>query len=33
MLNAQVKGSANGFVLIRALEPTRGIELMQRGAA
>jgi DNA-3-methyladenine glycosylase len=29
MLNAQVKGSANGFVLIRALEPTRGIELMQ----
>ena len=30
MLNAQVKGEANGFVLIRALEPTRGIELMQK---
>ena len=29
MLNAQVKGAGNGFVLIRALEPTRGIELMQ----
>ena len=31
MLNALVKGgSANGFVLIRAVEPTRGIELMQQ---
>lgn len=31
MLNALVKGgSADGFVLIRALEPTRGIELMQQ---
>ena len=30
MLNALVKGSANGFVLIRALEPTRGIEVMQQ---
>jgi DNA-3-methyladenine glycosylase len=35
MLNAQVKGDENGFVLIRALEPTRGIHLMQqrRGVA
>jgi DNA-3-methyladenine glycosylase len=30
MLNVLVKGSENGFVLIRALEPTRGIALMQR---
>jgi DNA-3-methyladenine glycosylase len=30
MLNVLVKGEANGFVLIRALEPLRGIELMTR---
>ena len=30
MLNVLVKGDANGFVLIRALEPRRGVELMQR---
>ena len=30
MLNVLVKGKANGFVLIRALEPRRGIELMKR---
>ena len=30
MLNVLVKGDANGFVLIRALEPRRGIELMKR---
>ena len=30
MLNAHVKGAENGFVLIRALEPTRGLELMQQ---
>jgi DNA-3-methyladenine glycosylase len=30
MLNVLVKGDANGFALIRALEPRRGIELMQR---
>jgi DNA-3-methyladenine glycosylase len=30
MLNVLVKGLADGFVLIRALEPTRGIELMTR---
>ena len=30
MLNVLVKGAENGFVLIRALEPTRGIALMQR---
>src|SRR6266581_4387689 len=30
MLNVLVKGDANGFVLIRALEPRRGAELMQR---
>jgi DNA-3-methyladenine glycosylase len=28
MLNVLVKGSEEGFVLIRALEPTRGIDLM-----
>src|SRR5438477_11930975 len=30
MLNVLVKGTEKGFVLIRALEPTRGIPLMQR---
>jgi DNA-3-methyladenine glycosylase len=30
MLNVLVKGDANGFVLIRALEPMRGIELMKK---
>jgi DNA-3-methyladenine glycosylase len=30
MLNVLVKGDANGFVLIRALEPQRGIELMKK---
>jgi DNA-3-methyladenine glycosylase len=30
MLNVLVKGNANGFVLIRAVEPQRGIELMKR---
>lgn len=30
MLNVLVKGDANGFVLIRALEPRKGIELMKR---
>jgi len=30
MLNVLVKGDANGFVLIRALEPQRGVELMKR---
>ena len=30
MLNVLVKGTENGFVLIRALEPSRGIELMKR---
>jgi DNA-3-methyladenine glycosylase len=30
MLNVLVKGNANGFVLIRALEPRQGIELMKR---
>src|SRR5438128_17627 len=30
MLNVLVKGEENGFVLIRALEPTRGIALMRR---
>jgi DNA-3-methyladenine glycosylase len=30
MLNVLVKGTENGFVLIRALEPTRGIALMRK---
>ena len=30
MLNVLVKGRANGFVLIRALEPVHGIELMKK---
>src|SRR5215216_513282 len=30
MLNVLVKGDANGFVLIRALEPRKGIERMKR---
>src|SRR5437879_11182071 len=30
MLNVLVKGRENGFVLIRALEPTRGIALMRK---
>ena len=30
MLNVLVKGKADGFVLIRALQPTRGIALMKR---
>jgi DNA-3-methyladenine glycosylase len=30
MLNVLVKGNADGFVLIRALEPQRGIELMKK---
>src|SRR5260370_10638818 len=30
MLNVLIKGDENGFVLIRALEPRRGIELMKR---
>jgi DNA-3-methyladenine glycosylase len=30
MLNVLVKGELNGFVLFRALEPTRGISLMKR---
>jgi DNA-3-methyladenine glycosylase len=30
MLNVLVKGEANGFVLIRALEPRRGVKLMKR---
>jgi DNA-3-methyladenine glycosylase len=30
MLNVLVKGDANGFVLIRALEPRRGIERMKK---
>ena len=30
MLNVLVKGDANGFVLIRAIEPRRGVELMKK---
>lgn len=30
MLNVLVKGTEDGFVLIRALDPTRGISLMKR---
>ena len=30
MLNVLVKGEENGFVLIRAIEPTRGIPLMKK---
>jgi DNA-3-methyladenine glycosylase len=30
MLNVLVKGEANGFVLFRAIEPTRGIRQMKR---
>ena len=30
MLNVLVKGEVNGFVLIRAIEPVRGIELMKK---
>ena len=30
MLNVLVKGKGDGFVLIRALQPTRGIALMKR---
>jgi DNA-3-methyladenine glycosylase len=30
MLNVLVKGKQNGFVLIRAIEPVRGIELMKK---
>ncbi len=30
MLNVLVKGASNGFVLIRALQPFRGIELMKK---
>ena len=30
MLNVLVKGEGDGFVLIRALEPIRGIELMKK---
>lgn len=33
MLNVLVKGSVDGFVLFRALEPTTGISLMQRRRA
>jgi DNA-3-methyladenine glycosylase len=33
MLNVLVKGEANGFVLIRALEPRRGIKLMKKRRA
>ena len=30
MLNVLVKGTRNGFVLIRAVQPLRGIELMKK---
>jgi DNA-3-methyladenine glycosylase len=30
MLNVLVKGASNGFVLIRALQPLRGVELMKK---
>ena len=30
ILNVLVKGDANGFVLIRAIEPRRGVELMKQ---
>jgi DNA-3-methyladenine glycosylase len=30
MLNVLVKGKENGFVLIRAVEPVRGIDLMKK---
>jgi DNA-3-methyladenine glycosylase len=30
MLNVLVKGTTNGFVLIRAIEPTRGLDLMKK---
>ena len=30
MLNVLVKGATNGFVLIRAVQPVRGIELMKK---
>jgi DNA-3-methyladenine glycosylase len=30
MLNVLVKGKENGFVLIRAIEPTRGVALMKK---
>jgi DNA-3-methyladenine glycosylase len=30
MLNVLVKGNVNGFVLFRAVEPTKGISLMKR---
>jgi DNA-3-methyladenine glycosylase len=33
MLNVLVKGQANGFVLIRALEPRRGVQLMKKRRA
>src|SRR6184192_3766801 len=33
MLNVLVKGDENGFVLIRALEPTRGLALMRKRRA
>ena len=30
MLNVLVKGASNGFILIRAVQPLRGIELMKK---